>query len=433
MATEVESPRSNPQHSPGNESTGVPHVVILGAGFGGLGAMKKLDDAPIKVTVIDKNDYHTFLPLLYQVASAELSRNAVGFPIREMLHDHNGWEFHQANVTGIDFSNRTVVAEGIEPLSYDYLVVGLGAVANFYGTAGAAENAYPLYSMHDAVTLKKHILEVFEAVDKNPSLVDDGALRFCVIGGGATGVEISGALSELIRDELKNDYPNLPVRQAEVHLFEHGPHVLGPFKPNLQNYGKKQLEKRGVQVHLNEAVVAIEPASIKLKSGEEVKAHTLIWGAGIQANPIAGKLGQDLERGRIPVNLDLSLDGHPEVFVVGDMAMITDSKTMEKLPQLGSVALQAGSQAGENIERLVKGQQTEPFEYTDKGTMATIGHGAAIVQLPRGRTMSGRTAWMAWLGVHLVLLSGGEERSVAITDWGWSILTQKRGKRIVVD
>jgi NADH:ubiquinone reductase (H+-translocating) len=413
--------------------TDQPHVVILGAGFAGLGAMKELRDTPVKVTLIDKNDYHTFQPLLYQVATAELARTEVGFPAREMLHDRKDWVFHKAEVTGIDLDNKVVTANGLDPISYDYLIVALGAVVNFFGTKGAADNAYPLYTLGDAENLKRHILDRFEAVDKNPALVDDGALTFCVVGGGPTGVESAGAIAELIRDELKKDYPNLPVEKAEVHIFQRGPTLLPPLKPKLQQYAKQALEERDVQVHLGESVVEIEPDRLHLKSGNVMKAHTLVWGAGLTSNPIAGALGKELEKNRVPVDLDLRLNGHPEVFVIGDLAMITDSKTKEKLPQLGSVALQAGTHAGENITRLVKGKNTEPFKYKDKGTMATVGRGAAVVQFHGGRTMTGHAAWLAWLGVHLVLLSGGQERGQTVTDWGWEIMTHQRGKRIVID
>jgi NADH dehydrogenase len=410
-----------------------PHVVILGAGFAGLGAMKKLKQAPVKVTLIDKNNYHTFSPLLYQVATAALSRNEVGFPLREMLHDRGDWVFHRATVTDVDLINKTVTAEGFEPIAFDYLVVALGAGVNFFGTKGAAENAFPLYTMHDAVALKSHILGRFEAVDRDPALVDDGALRFCVVGGGATGVEAAGALAELIESELKEDYPNLPVERSEVHLYEHGDHLLGPFKPKLQAYAQKTLEKRRVKMHLGEGVVGTEPTRVRLRSGGEVKAHTVVWAAGLTASPIARSLGAELARGRVLVNPDLRLKDHPEVFVVGDIAMITDAKTGKQLPQLGSVAQQAGYCAGENIERLVKGGKTAPFEYEDKGTMATIGYGAAVVEFHSGRTMTGRLAWTSWLGVHLMLLAGGEQKVHTITDWGWNVATNKRGKRLVVD
>ena len=406
-----------------------PHVVILGGGFGGLGTMRKLKKTPVRVTLIDKNDYHTFLPLLYQVATDQLGPTEVGFPLEDMLQGRDDWGFKRAEVTAIDLAEKTVTPDGMAPVPYDYLVLGLGAVVNFFGTKGAAENAFSLYKMDDALRLRDRIVERFEAARREPTLINDGALTFCVVGGGATGVEISGAIAELLNHELREDFPDLPVDKAEVHLYEMGPALLGPFKPNLQEYAKAALEERGVQVHLGEGVVEIEPTRVHLKSGAVVKAHTLVWGAGITANPIAGLLGVELERGRVPVNADLSLAGHPEVFVIGDVAMITDTKTDTKLPQLGSVALQAGSYAGKNIAALVKGKETEPFKYTDKGTMATIGRGAAVVQFRRGRTMTGRAAWLAWLGVHLTLLSGGEQKVQTFLSWGRDRLTHGRGKR----
>jgi NADH dehydrogenase len=411
-----------------------PHVVILGIGFAGLGTASRLADAPVKITIIDENDYHTFQPLLYQLATDELETTEVGFPAREVMHRNKNAVFHQARVTGIDLDKKLVIAEGMDPIPYDYLVVGLGAVVNFFGTKGAKEHAFPLYTLRDAVRLKNHLLKTLEAVDKNPALIDDGALTFCAVGGGPTGIEISGAMAEFLHAVAEKDYPNLPIKsKSQIILFEMGPTLLPPFKPKLQQYAKKALEKLGVVVRLGEGVTEIGPASITLKSGEVVKTHTLVWGAGIQAHPLAKSLGVEQVRGgRIPTELDLSIKGHPEVFVVGDIAMHTDVKSKEQLPQLGSVAQQAGRHAGENIKRLVRGEPTEPFKYLDKGTMATIGRGAAIANLPGGASMTGHMAWMAWLGVHVALLSGGEEKTTTMVDWGWNILTKKRGKRIVV-
>ena len=408
-------------------------VVILGAGFAGLGAMRQLKKAPVTVTLVDRNDYHTFQPLLYQVATAELDASEVAFPARDMLHERSDWRFHQATVTGLDLTGKQVIAEGLAPIPYDYLVVGLGANVNFFGTKGASDYAYPMYTMRDAVRLKEHVLEMFEKAEKDPELIEDGALTFCIVGGGATGVETAGAMAELINTELKLDYPDLPVDRAQVHLYEMGPVLLAPFKPKLQAYAKKALEERDVQVHLNQGVTEVEPTRVHLRSGDAVKAHTLVWAAGLAASPIAGLMGVELTKGRVPVQPDLSLKDHPEVFVVGDIASIEDEKTSDPLPQLGSVAQQSGRQAGDNIARLVKGQQTEPFHYKDKGTMATVGRGAAVVEFGSGRTLTGHAAWMAWLGVHLMLLSGGEEKSLTFLDWGWNLVANNRGKRIDIE
>jgi len=413
--------------------TDQPHVVILGAGFGGIGALKSLGNANVRVTIVDKRDYHTFQPLLYQVATDELASPEVGFPIRELLHTRKNTVFHQAAVSNIDLAKKEVVAEGVGPIPYDYLILALGAVVNFFHTPGADQHAFPLYTMEDAVRLKEHILRTFEAVDKNPALVDQGALTFCVVGGGPTGVEISGALSELFHFELAKDYPNLPVKQAKVFLYERSPHLLAPFKPKLQVYAQKALEERGVKVHTGIGVSKIGPVSIDLSNGETVKTQTLIWAAGLLANPIVNSLGVELVHGgRIPVGSDLQLKDHPDVFVVGDIAAMTDGKTGKVLPGLGATAMQAGHHAGEAIKRVLQDKRHEPFKYFDKGFMAQVGRGAAVVELPTGGTMTGTSAWLAWLGVHLALLNGAEEKTATFVDWGWNILTRKRGKRIIV-
>jgi NADH:ubiquinone reductase (H+-translocating) len=411
----------------------VPHVIILGAGFGGVGALKKLRDANVQITLIDKHDYHTFQPLLYQVATDELAPGEVGFPIRELLHKHQNTTFHQGVVTSIDPAAKQVVMDGGASLKYDYLVLALGAVVNFFQTPGADQYALPLYTMDDAIRLKDHILKTFEAVDKNPALIDDGALNFCVVGGGPTGVEFSGALAELLRTEIRQDYPNLPIETAQVLLYEHSPHLLGTFMPKLQDYARKALEERGVKVHTGTGVQKVEPRSIELTTGNVLKTHTLVWAGGLSANPIVHSLGVELVHGgRIPVGPDLQVKNHPGVFAIGDIAVMTDGRTGQPLPGLGATALQAGHYAGKTIERLLTSKAPESFKYVDKGTMAQIGHGAAVIELATGQTMTGPLAWMAWLGVHLALLNGAEEKISTFVDWGWTIATEKRGKRIIL-
>jgi NADH dehydrogenase len=411
----------------------IPHVVILGAGFGGIGALKKLRDASVRVTLIDKHDYHTFQPLLYQVATLELTPEQVGFPIRSLLHHHENVTFHQSVVTGIDPAGKQVMLESVAPLKYDYLILALGAVVNFFQTPGAEQYAFPLYTMNDAMRLKERVLKTFEAVDRNPSLIDDGALNFCVVGGGATGVEVCGALADLLHTDVKEDYPNLPVARAQVLLYEHAPHLLGPFKPELQNYARTTLEERGVKVHTGTGVRKIGSGNIELATGETIKTHTLIWAAGLKANPVVQCLGVELgQGGRIPVGPDLQVKDHPGVFAIGDIAVMTDGETGKPLPGLGATALQAGNHVGETIKRLVEGKTPESFKYVDKGTMAQIGRGAAVMELSTGQTMTGRLAWLAWLGVHLVLLNGAEQRISTFVDWGWSLLTKEHDKRIIL-
>jgi NADH dehydrogenase len=408
-------------------------VVILGGGFGGVGAARKLKGTAADVVVVDRHDYHTFQPLLYQVATDLLEPSTVGHPLRDLFHDHSNLDIQVDTISAIDLAGRTVTLTQTAPLTYDYLVLALGARVNFFGVEGAAEHAFPLYTLADAVRLKDHLLERWEAADRDPALADDGALNVVVVGGGPTGVESAGALAELYRNEFSKDYPRLPQSKARITLVEASPALFGMFKPSLQAYAKKALEKLSVEVKLGEVVATVTPQRVTLKSGTVLPAHTLVWGAGLQANPLTRTLGLTLQRGdRIPVQPDLSVAGHPEVFAVGDAAWITDAKSGDVLPQLGSVALQSGERAGENITQRLQGESTEPFEYLDKGTMAMIGRGAGVVQLPKGRTMQGRAAFLAWGAVHLALLSTGEDRAKSVVDWTWAGLSHERSGRISV-
>ena len=420
--------------APSKKNGARPRVLVLGGGFAGIGAAQKLHKSDVDVVLVDKHDYHTFQPLLYQVATGLLEQPAVGHPIRDLFHGQENARFHTDRVTAIDLDAREVQFAELKPLSYDYLVFGLGAEVNFFGVPGAAEHAFPLYTLPDAVRLKNHVLSKWEAADKNSDLIDDGALNVVVVGGGPTGVETAGALAELYTGLFRKDYPDISADAARIVLVEAGPEIFSMFKPDIREYAVEALTKREVEVRAGEVVESITPTRVTLKSGEELKAHTLVWGAGLQGNALVQSLGLDLERGnRIAVDGDLRIPSHPEVFAVGDVAWITDTKHDEVLPQLGSVALQAGAHAGETIVRELKGKDREGFRYHDKGTMATIGRGAAVVQLPRGRTLKGEVAWLAWGSVHLALLSTGEDRSKAVVEWTWAGFTHERAARISVE
>ena len=397
---------------------GRPRVVILGGGFAGVGAAQKLKKAAADVVLIDHHDYHTFQPLLYQLATGLLETSGVGHSLRDLVHDQDNATVHKTAVKAVDLDARTVEFAEMDPLAYDYLVLALGAEVNFFGTDGAAEHAFPMYTLSDAIRLKDHVLGKWEAADKNPALIEDGALNVVVVGGGPTGVETAGAMAELYRNDLARDYPNVPQEKARIVLVEAGPEVFSMFEPNLRAYTVKALEKRTVEVMTGQIVASVAPTRVTLKSGEELEAHTLVWGAGLQGNQLVHSLGLDLERGnRIGVGPELTIAGHPEVYAIGDIAAITDAKTEHVLPQLGSVALQSGEHAGETIARRIAGKETKPFKYKDKGTMATIGRGAAVVQMLGGKTMKGKKAQLAWGTVHLALLPTNEDRAKAIVDW----------------
>jgi NADH dehydrogenase len=417
-----------------NGRNGRPRVVVLGGGFAGIGAAHKLHKSDVDVVLVDKHDYHTFQPLLYQVATGLLEQPAVGHPIRDLFDKQENVRVHQDEVTAVDLDAREVRFAELEPLSYDYLVLGLGAEVNFFGVEGAAEHAFPMYTLPDAVRLKDHVLERWEAADRKPELVEDGALNIVVVGGGPTGVETAGALAELYSGVFRKDYPDVAPETARIVLVEGSREIFGMFKENLRTYTREALEKRGVEIMTGDVVKSIAPTRVTLKSGTVLPAHTLVWGAGLQGNELIRSLGLELARGnRVPVDEELRISAHPDAFAVGDIAAITDVKTEQVLPQLGSVALQSGAHAGETIANQVAGKKTKPFTYKDKGTMATIGRGAAVVQMLGGKTMKGRKAQLAWGTVHLALLPTNEDRAKAVVDWAGAGLTHQRSGRIRVD
>jgi NADH dehydrogenase len=414
--------------------SGRARVLILGGGFAGVGAAKELAKADADIVLVDRHDYHTFQPLLYQLATGLLETTAVGHSLRDLLHDQKNATVHNAEVTGIDLEARRVTFDDLDPIDYDHLVLGLGAEVNFFGTEGAKEHAFPMYTLPDAVRLKDHLLECWERADRHPGLIEDGALNVVVVGGGPTGVETAGALAELYRAELARDYKSVPQEAASITLVEAGPTLFAMFKQDLRDYTLEALETRTVEVRTGTAVKSVTPTRVTLASGEELKAHTLVWGAGLRANGLVRSLGLPLERGdRIGVGPELDVLGHLEVYAIGDIAAITGAKTGQVLPQLGSVALQSGEHVGKTIARRLAGKETKPFRYVDKGTMATIGRGAAVVQFLGGRTMKGLKAQLAWGTVHLALLPTNEDRAKAVVDWVGAGTTHQRVGRITVE
>src|SRR5262245_26021030 len=358
-----------------------PHVAIVGAGFGGLGVAEQLDHVPVKVTLIDQHNYHTFQPLLYQVATSLLNAEDVGAPVRSLFRHQDNVTFRMATVTGVDLPGHTIQLKDGTPISYDYLVLAGGTTVNYFNTPGAAEHAFPLYTLMNAVTLRNRILERFEAADRDPALIEDGALNFVIVGAGPTGVETAGALSDLFYNLLPRDYHQLATDKARIIIVERGKEVLATFEENLRAYGKSELEKRRVELRLGEAVAEVGSTFVHLSSGEEIKTHTVVWAAGVKAKPLAELLGVPQRHGgRIKLNPDLSVPDHPEIFVVGDMGEVMSEAKV--LPQLGSVAAQSGDHVGRQIARRLSGEETRPFKYWDKGFMATIGRGAAVVEFP---------------------------------------------------
>ncbi len=403
---------------------------MIGAGFGGLAAARRLENEPVDVTLVDRNNFHTFQPLLYQVATAGLDAADVAYPVRGVFHHSGNVDFRRGTVTGVDWNEGRLLFDNDPPLAFDDLIIAAGSSPNFFGVPGADTSGFPLYSLEDAARLRNHVLDRYERAHVRPDLVDDGALRVVIVGGGPTGVEVAGALSDLVEHVLAKDFHEIAPRQSIV-LVQAAPSLLPPFSDSTHEYARAELERRGVEVRLDEQVVDIEPTRVHLGSGEIIKAHTLVWAAGIQANPLAGALGIPQGRGgRIPVGADLSVAEHPGVYVIGDVAEI-DNGTGGTLPQLAQVAIQSGRHAADEILRRYSGEPSQRFEYRDKGIMATIGRRAAVAEFPDGPKLTGSIAWVAWASLHLMYLLGVRNRLSVITNWAWQYFTSDRGPRLI--
>jgi NADH:ubiquinone reductase (H+-translocating) len=409
-------------------------VVIVGAGFGGLETATLLRDVPVDVTVVDRNNFHTFQPLLYQVATSGLNAADVAYPVRGLLRRYPNAVFRRAEVTGVDWDTRQVLLDGDGALPFDYLVVAAGACTNYFGIPGAAEYGFPLYTLRDATRLRNHLLGRFEAAAARPGLVEEGALTFVVAGGGPTGVETAGAVAELIDAVLRKDFRgDLDVDHARVVLVEMGDSLLPAMRPGSRRHAAETLAGRRVELRLGTRVESVDATSVKLAAGEVLAAHTLVWAAGVQANPLATRLGVECGRGgRIRVAADLSVPGRPGMFAVGDIALV-GGPAGHTLPGLAPVAMQGGRHVAGAIAACVAGRTPEPFRYRDKGTMATIGRAAAVAELPWGPRLWGTPGWLAWLGLHLWYVMGNRNRLSVFLNWAWSYLTWDRGPRVIFE
>ncbi len=410
-----------------------PKVLILGAGFAGLGAATKLKKAHVDVVLVDKHDYHTFQPMIYQVATDLLAPQTVAHPLRTAMDRQPNLEFVKASVSDIDLESKTVSFKDWEDQTYDYLVVGLGTVVNYFGTAGAEENAFAMYTLNDAVRVKNHMLRLYEDSIKAESH-SSRMLDTVIVGGGPTGVEMAGALAHLLKESMGEDAPGQQARMAQITLVEHADRLLTMFDEGMSSYAKEELERIGVTVRLAEMVSEIGPESVTLATGEEIHATTTIWGAGLKTTEIVSRLSDDLQHGRVPVEPTLNLKTHPEVYVIGDQAWITDAKTQEVLPQLGSVAMQAGEHVGKTIDRMIRmHKEPQPFHYRDRGSMATIGKGAAVAELPPNIKLTGRPAFLLWGTVHLALLTGADKRAAAMANWFFTAMSKDRPSQVLID
>jgi NADH dehydrogenase len=407
------------------------HIVIVGGGFAGLKCANILGaQADVRVTLIDKNNYHQFQPLLYQVATAQLGTSDIAFMLRSILKEHLNVDVKMGEVTSADLATRTV--KTVDGASYqgDFLVLAAGSRPNFFGTPGAETNAFPLYSLVEAEKLRSRILALFESADRDPTLIKKGALTFVIVGGGATGTEIAGALGDMINETLKSEYRDLPVEQAKIILVDHGKTVLGPFTEKAQRYAAKMLTQRRVELRFGVAVKEVTPDGVLLSDGTNILSHCVIWAGGLQASAIS-ETGIPLGHGgRIDVRPDLTVPGFPGVYALGDFANITGADG-KPLPQLGSVADQCGKCCAQNIAAEIAGEPLGPFCYFDKGIMAMIGRNAAVAEVgQRHHELEGVIAFAAWLGVHAVLLSTTRAKIAAFMEWAWDYFANARGVQI---
>ena len=409
-----------------------PRVVVVGAGHGGLECVRALESAAVDVLLVDRNNYHKFQPLLYQVATAGLDVSDITQPIRHIVRTQRNADVRLGLVTGADVEARTLVLDTGEAVPYDVLVLAPGASTAFYGVEGAFEHAYPMKNVADAIALRSHVLGRFEAAARDPELLDEGALTMVVVGGGPTGVEMAGALRELVH-VLAGDFPTVDVDRARVVLVDGDELPLSGYDPELRQYTRRTLEGKGAEVWLGTNVARVEPDGVVLADGRRIEAGTVVWAAGVRANPLADALGLEQTRGgRIVVGPTLRVPGHDRVFVVGDAAGAVDGEGV-LYPQVAQVAIQQGKHAARLIEALASGADAgEPFAYHDLGQMATIGRSAAVLQTPGGLKLTGFLAWLGWLFVHLVNLVGFRNRISVFVNWTYNYLTYDRGPRIIL-
>jgi NADH dehydrogenase len=406
-------------------------VVIIGGGFGGLYAAKALAGKPVDVTLIDRKNHHTFQPLLYQVATAVLSPGEIASPLRRILHRAKNVEVILGEVIGFDTAGRCVCLANGSEIRYDYLIIAAGARHSYFGHDEWERDAPGLKTIEDALEIRRRVLLAFELAEREAFLTGmHEPLNFAVIGGGPTGVELAGAIAGIARLALSRDFKVIDTRKARVILLEGMPRVLGMYPEELSRKAEEQLKDLGVEVRTGSLVTAVEKGRIKV-GDEWIPTSVTLWATGVAASPLGKELGAAVDRaGRVLVEQDLSVQGHKEIFVIGDMASLKDANG-NPVPGLGAAAMQEGEAASANILRDMRSQQRVPFKYHDRGSMATIGRNRAVAQIGRWK-LSGYIAWLMWLFVHISLLIGFRNRLAVLGEWAWAYFTRERSARLIV-
>jgi NADH dehydrogenase len=411
-------------------TSGRPSVVIVGAGFGGLRVARGLRRAPVDVTILDRHNYHTFLPLLYQVATAGLEPEEIAQPVRRILHGTDNVRFRLATVEGVDLERRAVITD-VGEVTYDYLVLAAGSATNYFGLDSMAQTVCSLRDLDDAERLRDRVLCAFEtaSAERDPDRRRQ-LMTVVIVGGGPTGVELAGALAELGRHVLPHDYPDLDLASAQVVLLEATDRILPSMPAGLQAKAQDRLRALGVEIRLRAPVASADEGGVTLRSGERVPAGAVVWVPGVQAAPLAEALAAPRgANGRLVVTETLQLPGHPEVYAIGDMAHV-GGPDRRPHPMLAPVAIQQGDLVAKNIVRQIAGQPPKRFAYKDRGTMVTIGRQAAVAHI-FGLKLNGFIAWVIWLTVHLVWLIGFRNRILVLTNWAWNYLTYERAVRLI--
>jgi NADH dehydrogenase len=413
----------------GDPNSGSKRIVIIGGGFGGLKAAESLSRLPFQITLVDRRNHHTFQPLLYQVATAGLSPAEIAAPIREILARHENIEVLLGEVVGFDLNRRIVKFHGFE-LPYDYLIVAAGASHAYFGHDHWEMFAPGLKTIEDALEIRRRVLLAFEIAERHVATTGEHSpLTFVVVGGGPTGVELAGTLAEIARKSLAEDFRHIDPKKTRIVLLEAGPSVLTAYPPDLRESAKRQLERLGVEVRLNSAVSDVRLGEIQVAE-QKMHATLVLWAAGVLASPLGLALGGPVDRaGRVLVEQDLSLPGHPEVFVIGDLASLKQTDGTQ-LPGVAPVAMQQGRWVAREIAADLAGNRREPFRYVDKGSLATIGRAAAVAQFGKLH-ISGYVAWLSWLFIHIFFLIGFRNRILVMIQWAWSYFTYDRSARLI--